>query len=451
MSGYPDAAIQEANHMDITAPSGQPAESLGEGSAFGSAKPVELAADPCLSLAEFQGLADASGHPGEELLGIGEGVKIDHKPPVVAEEKLDVISEILGKMTGITAAVSPRNSASFVTDDTVIPDAEGFAAEGLIPDIPPPLQEAAPEAVDGLTQVLPSVEGIVEVAEKSETAPLVLRGDVTKQSEAGPDTIPQDADIVAATLSAPRRPDVVGAFTEKQVRSTAKGGDTSRGEVLPEAAVSPRIVVDNDKASLPTVFSGESNGSELGRSAAFADSLLKPSSVISTEPKAIVTGLSPVDSLLSEASSIRTQPELRQPQINPPAVFRQITDTVVTMRDEMVEIRLSPEELGRVRMVLTGQDRTPHLTIWVDRPEVLEQMRRQSDALLQQLRDQGMSGASLDFRDGRQSPANEDQDLGFDGGQDRDSGGALLTMIEPSKRSLATPSLSGRYGIDIRV
>lgn len=85
-----------------------------------------------------------------------------------------------------------------------------------------------------------------------------------------------------------------------------------------------------------------------------------------------------------------------------------MADAIITTRDEMIEIALSPEELGRVRMVLTGSDRAPHLTIWADRAETLELMRRHGEQLLQHFRNDGMPDTMLDFRNGQQQSQHDD-------------------------------------------
>ncbi|MCZ0962055.1 flagellar hook-length control protein FliK [Paracoccus benzoatiresistens] len=77
---------------------------------------------------------------------------------------------------------------------------------------------------------------------------------------------------------------------------------------------------------------------------------------------------------------------------------RQIAEAVVTARDDVVEIALSPEELGRVRMVLSGPDHSPHVVVWAERPEILDQLRRNAAILQEFLGDAGMPDASFEFQ-----------------------------------------------------
>ncbi|WP_157994818.1 flagellar hook-length control protein FliK [Paracoccus tegillarcae] len=92
---------------------------------------------------------------------------------------------------------------------------------------------------------------------------------------------------------------------------------------------------------------------------------------------------------------------------------RQVAEAVLHLYGDRTEIALSPEELGSVRLVVSRGENGPSLTVWVERPEVLEMLRRNSDALLADLQDGGLDGAALDFRD-----SGEWQDQGGGGSGD---------------------------------
>ncbi|WP_169447685.1 flagellar hook-length control protein FliK [Paracoccus zeaxanthinifaciens] len=92
------------------------------------------------------------------------------------------------------------------------------------------------------------------------------------------------------------------------------------------------------------------------------------------------------------------------PQHDPRPVARQIADAVVTTREGETEIALAPEELGRLRLVMTGADRG-HVTIFAERPETLDLIRRNADLLTQTLADAGIEQGSLDFREERRDSA----------------------------------------------
>ena len=68
------------------------------------------------------------------------------------------------------------------------------------------------------------------------------------------------------------------------------------------------------------------------------------------------------------------------------------------MEGDSVEIALSPEELGHVRLLLRDHmTATPTVTLHADRADTLDLMRRHIDILAQDLRDMGYSDVSFSF------------------------------------------------------
>ena len=64
---------------------------------------------------------------------------------------------------------------------------------------------------------------------------------------------------------------------------------------------------------------------------------------------------------------------------------------------EATEIRLEPEELGRVVMTLRGDERSMTLHISAERQETLELLRRQIEGLSRELADLGYSDVDVRF------------------------------------------------------
>lgn len=130
----------------------------------------------------------------------------------------------------------------------------------------------------------------------------------------------------------------------------------------------------------------------------------------------------------------------------PPPVAHQIAEAVVTTRDSVVEIALAPEELGRLRMVVTGPEQSPHVMIWVERPDVLEQLRRNSAFLQECFGDAGMPEASFEFggdtpsgsHDGRPSPSRMDHAVS--------DGSAQMRVVPVAWSPIAVPAR-----LDIRI
>lgn len=93
-----------------------------------------------------------------------------------------------------------------------------------------------------------------------------------------------------------------------------------------------------------------------------------------------------------------------------PAGFGQrLAETVASFPDRPVELTLSPEELGRVRMTLTTQDGTLTLAIQADRPETIDLMRRHIDQLAQDFRDLGFTNLNFSFGHGDSTAGNRQE------------------------------------------
>lgn len=77
--------------------------------------------------------------------------------------------------------------------------------------------------------------------------------------------------------------------------------------------------------------------------------------------------------------------------------MRQIAENLQKMSDGRVEIRLSPEELGSVRLQLHQGESGLTVTVQAERPETLDLMRRNIDQLARDLADAGYGEASFSF------------------------------------------------------
>lgn len=85
----------------------------------------------------------------------------------------------------------------------------------------------------------------------------------------------------------------------------------------------------------------------------------------------------------------------------PHGLGHQLADAVARFPGRPVEVTLSPEELGRVRMTLTTVDGGLTLTLVADRPETLDLMRRHIGQLAQDFRDMGFQNLSFSFAQGQ--------------------------------------------------
>lgn len=76
---------------------------------------------------------------------------------------------------------------------------------------------------------------------------------------------------------------------------------------------------------------------------------------------------------------------------------QQLAGAMSQGRDRPVEVMLSPEELGRVRMTIVSDGTGLTLTMVAERPETLDLLRRHIDILAQDFRDMGFGTLSFAF------------------------------------------------------
>jgi hypothetical protein len=129
----------------------------------------------------------------------------------------------------------------------------------------------------------------------------------------------------------------------------------------------------------------------------------------------------------------------------PPAAQQVATALHQAMRDGQIEIQLSPEELGRVRMTLTPQDGAMVVTILADRDDTLSLLRRHVDQLGAELRDLGFQ--TLDFRFG--------QNHGRGPGNQTTAPASITSPAQAaaaeSPQSAPRPTPAGTTRVDIRL
>ena len=88
----------------------------------------------------------------------------------------------------------------------------------------------------------------------------------------------------------------------------------------------------------------------------------------------------------------------REVTFNPSRLMGAIADAARSLTvEKQLEIRLNPEELGRVRLGLQATDQGLSVIVNVERPETLDLLRRNIDLLAQQLKDVGYDEMTFRF------------------------------------------------------
>ncbi|WP_170290322.1 flagellar hook-length control protein FliK [Rhodovulum strictum] len=128
----------------------------------------------------------------------------------------------------------------------------------------------------------------------------------------------------------------------------------------------------------------------------------------------------------------------------PRPAMRTMAEALHRSADGAVELTLSPEELGRVRLTLAPGEHGITVTINAERGDTLELMRRHADLLGNAMRELGYGEVVLDFRGkgARQGPAPGSLAIAGTEGED----GAPIAALDgaPSRRVAASGGLDLR-------
>ncbi|WP_300515740.1 flagellar hook-length control protein FliK [Aliiroseovarius sp.] len=128
---------------------------------------------------------------------------------------------------------------------------------------------------------------------------------------------------------------------------------------------------------------------------------------------------------------------------------QQVADVARMMPDRPVELTLSPEELGRLRLTFTVDGGTMAVAVNAERPETMDLLRRNIDALAQELREIGYDEVNFDFTQGGNARGGNDDGASsaqFSGSDE----GARSSASEPPPDP-ARLTLGPTGGIDIRL
>lgn len=129
-------------------------------------------------------------------------------------------------------------------------------------------------------------------------------------------------------------------------------------------------------------------------------------------------------------------------------VLRQIASGVANRDSDRIEITLKPEELGTVRLVITGGER-PAIAVYAEHSDTLDLLRRHADILARELRDSGLGGAELTFADN--GGAGNRHASGADHTESFTDNERTAPVPEPQPTARAASPLRVGSQIDIRI
>lgn len=129
------------------------------------------------------------------------------------------------------------------------------------------------------------------------------------------------------------------------------------------------------------------------------------------------------------------------------SVVDQLAQAVRPGLDGGVEVQLSPEELGKVRLSLVTADGAMSVTVVAERPETLDLIRRNIEMLARDFRDQGYTSVSFSFDQQQQGHASRRGAWQADGG--RPEGYATTETLAVPRA--ASPQTVRADGLDLRL
>ena len=310
---------------------------------------------------------------------------------------------------------------------------------------------------------------------KAPAAPRV-QSDLYNQSNAMPLQKPNQDAVQTGSLTP----------TQQQMDPRAKAPSVTLTAPAPEP-VSPTVQNAQGKGLtdfLPifaTPMAAETGRSEWGRSHGPKDWFLKPSTTATlllstvqtshsspTAPKFIQPALTnhpgaveatpdlqlfPSEPQVAhnwETTASQTQPIAARARASlPPQVAGQIFDAVRQTPNRPVDIALSPEELGKVRLSVATNDTGIVVNVLAERPETLDLLRRNIDQLGEAFQELGFADIAFSFAGGEQASTGSEQ---RDGSTGQTAAGPLVELSELGNSASLPPLAAGPLaGLDLRL
>jgi flagellar hook-length control protein FliK len=172
-----------------------------------------------------------------------------------------------------------------------------------------------------------------------------------------------------------------------------------------------------------------------------------PASVPEIDPA--VPDLEPTLSQGERSAHTSTRLDAPSPQAPPQqaaqplsrAAALQVADALPRPGQPTIDITLNPEELGRVRLSVSGSETGLVVSILADRPETMDLIRRHLDMLSDQYRAQGFDAVRFEFSEGKGHHRE---------GSDHGGTARQTAAIQPEADAPPQPG-NARSGLDLRM
>jgi flagellar hook-length control protein FliK len=179
-----------------------------------------------------------------------------------------------------------------------------------------------------------------------------------------------------------------------------------------------------------------------------AISVPPPTQNLSVDRVSDVEGLSMADYGLSDGEKMIADPVRALPELPNPTLVRHVSQQLIealrTHTERPVEVMLSPEELGRVKLSLTTAEAGITVHVLAERPETTDLLRRHIDVLTEDFRNLGYQDINFSFGSDGQNEQAEGSDQ---------SAPSLARDTDETTTSLSpiTIQLDQSDGLDIRL
>ena len=368
------------------------------------AGPVELELKGVKTEASIDNpISTAKGMPADE--DSKGGAKVDRKSDaddiqtikptvqgtgrVIAERPAPLTSYPAQNTIGKAPISSQAEKPERVISRELVLDRGITEKNGLQPDRPAPIQRV----LDGqiLGQRLPSLE--IPLTNSAKEEPVLAK--LTDSQMPAKDFALEPSVKVTSP---------VGSTPSNRLVNSSFGRSTAR-DYTPETTVT---VTTAAKIVEPTQAI---HNIPLTNSAAFAKDLKIGSETTSLREDG------PSQTPLTERGEGGRKIEAPPPKLEPIArpVITQVVQAAKTAVDGVIEVKLSPEELGRVRLAMTTSETGMTVLVTAERQETLDLLRRNIDQFAADLAEQGFTDLSFSFgEDTSEDPKRDFSETGSD-------------------------------------
>jgi hypothetical protein len=320
--------------------------------------------------AVFDAMPDKTGEtpspPAEDASQTADETKLpDGEVPLAALLPAEV------KLPGLPAVTGLLVAADGAQVQTASSLASAPPPGGAAPDLSPgaafaPADSAEPAPALPPTATLPASQAASETA-----APPTLPAADAKADSAPARAVGEKAASAAVSADAPADPRHAASRQAQAVLLTV-GETRATGQMLSDRLRQAQADTLAPPAGADTPLSGS-----------FADEIAMPQQPAETRR------------LGAEAAGHvhRTAPD------GPPPAERQIVTAIVSSGTGRTDILLDPQDLGRVRLTLEGNEAGIVVTIQAERSETADLLRRNADLLAEEFREAGYTDMTFSFAD----------------------------------------------------